>query len=98
MNRYQRARIDLREQARHRVRVATRWAALGSGALAAAFAVVLTHHSAAATPQSPSAPAVTPPGASTGNSGQNSGPALQPPVQAPSVGFGYGNYSGSGGS
>lgn len=105
MNGYQRARVGLREQARHRVRVATRWTAVASGALAAAFAVVLAHHGAAAAPSSSGTPSVAPQEVNTGNSGQNSGPGLQPPTQAPSAGFGgygnygnYGNYGTSGGS
>jgi hypothetical protein len=92
MSRYERARIDLREQARRRVRAATRWAALASGALAAAFTVLLAHQGAAAAPQPTSTPTVAPQGVSA--------PALAPPAQAPSVGLGngYSAYGSSGGS
>lgn len=99
MNRNQRTRIGLRDQARHRVRVATRWTAVASGALAAVFAVVLTHYDATAAPDSSTTPAATPQG-TTGTSGQNPGFSVQPPAQAPSAGFGggYGSHGSSGGS
>jgi hypothetical protein len=95
MNRSQRARIDLREQAHHRVRVATRWATLGASVLAAAFAVVLAHQAAGAAPHSGGpAPAVTP----QGSTGQNPAPALAPPTQAPIwIGGNNGDYYGSSG-
>jgi hypothetical protein len=102
MNHNQRIRIGLRDQARHRVRVATRWTAVASGVLAAAFAVALTHYDATAAPHSSTTPVT--PQATTGNSeqnpGQNPGFSLQPPAQAPSVGFsgGYGVDGSSGGS
>lgn len=101
MNRSQRVRLTLREQARHRVRAATTWAGVGAGTLAAAFAVVLTQHTATAAPETDS----TPPSSSQGDTAQ-SGPQLQPPMQAPTAGSSdnsdnnYGNqyYGTSGGS
>lgn len=100
MNHHQRARADLREHARHRVRTATRWATLASTGLAAAFAVVLAHQAAAAAPHSGDTAVVAP----QTTTAQNSPPPLQPPAQAPSAGTGgndsglYGNYGSSGGS
>lgn len=90
MNRNMRVRVGLRQQARRRVRVATRWTALASGGLAAAFTMVLTHYGAPATAQS-SQPSTTPAATSR---------PLQPPAQAPTVEFGGGylNYGSSGGS
>lgn len=100
MNRNQRARIDLREQARQRVRVATRWVALASGGLAAAFAVALTHNSVVAAPASTDAPATTPQGSTAPTTGPSSVLPLRPPIQPPANGFGGGftNFGSSGGS
>lgn len=98
MNRSERVRLTLREQARQRVRSATRWSAVGAGVLAAAFAVVLTHHSATAAPATDNTS--TP--SSQGDIAQNT-PQLQPPTQAPTFGSGGNSdnnqfYGRSGGS
>ncbi|HEY4454806.1 MAG TPA: hypothetical protein VGN81_10890 [Pseudonocardiaceae bacterium] len=110
MNGNQRVRATLRDQARHRVRSATRWVAVVSGALAAAFAVVLAHNAAVAapgstgtttgSPQGQTTQGQTTQGQTTQGTGANSGPALQPPTQPPSIQFGdgYSNYGSSGGS
>lgn len=104
MNSNQRTRINVRDQARQRVRVATRWTAVAGGVLAAAFAVVLTQYDATAQPHPSTTPTTAPSGSTPVNpgqdSGQNSGQTLQPPQQAPLQvpGGSQGIFGSSGGS
>ena len=97
MNGEQRGRIQLREYARYRVGTATRWVAIASSVLAAAFAVLLTYHSAPANSGSTDTPAVAPPGNNSRNAGQNAVVPLQSPVQVPNTWLGGGYSHGSSG-
>lgn len=98
MNSSQRRRVEDRTRGKHRVRVVTAIAAVGSGVLATVLSLVLTGSSATASTTNSSGDSATQQDNQNNQSNQNNSDQLQAPSQAPSQTYIGGGHGSSGGT